>query len=69
MKTKDEKITFQNQSHLVQKYFEALNIQPELLDICLATDLMVDYVETGFSTRIKERFDTFQTYIHNKYIG
>ena len=67
MKTKEEKIIFQNQSHLVQKFYESCGICPDLIDICLATDLMVDYVESGYITRVKERFDTFQKYIDNKY--
>lgn len=66
-KTKDEMIVFQNQSHLVQKYFKDCNICPDLLDICLATDLMVKFAIEGYSADIKTRFDNMEKYLQEKY--
>ena len=66
-KTKDEIIVFQNQSHLVQKYFNDCGICPDLLDIALATDIMVDFAVKGFSKELKTRFDNFQIYCDGKY--
>lgn len=66
-KTKEESIVFQNQSHLVQQHFQNCGICPDLLDICLATDLMVEFGTKGFSKELKERFDKMETYIQSKY--
>jgi hypothetical protein len=66
-KTKEEQIVFQNQSHLVQKYFNDCGICPDLLDIALATDIMVQFAISGFSKDLKERFDNFQKYCNEKY--
>lgn len=66
-RSKDEMIVFQNQSHLVQKYFNDCNICPDLLDIALATDIMVEFAIKGFSKELKTRFDNFQKYCEEKY--
>jgi glutaminase len=68
-KTKEEQIVFQNQSHLVQKYFNDCGICPDLLDIALATDIMVQFAINGFNKELKERFDNFQIYCNEKYKG
>jgi hypothetical protein len=68
-KTKDEIIVFQNQSHLVQKYFNDCGICPDLLDIALATDIMVKFAVNGFNKDLKIRFDNFQKYCDEKYKG
>jgi hypothetical protein len=67
VRTKDQSIVFQNQSHLVQRHFQNCGICPDLLDICLATDLMVDFGTNGYSKDLKERFDKMETYIESKY--
>lgn len=67
MKTKEEQIVFQNQSHLVAKHFENCGICPSLLDICLATDLMVDFATKGYSKELKTRFDNMDKYLGEKY--
>lgn len=67
-RTDQDRIMFQNQSHLIQKYFEGCGICPDLYDIGLATDLMVEYVKIGSKDKtLKERFDKFQSYITEKY--
>lgn len=65
-KTNQETIVFQNQSHLVQRYFESCGICPSLMDICLATDLMVRWATEGYSKELKERFDKLETYLESK---
>jgi len=69
MRTKDEIITFQNQSHLVQRHFQDCGVCPTLLDIALATDIMVEFANKGFSKELKNRFDNFEKYIDEKYRG
>ena len=69
MKSKDEMIVFQNQSHLVQKYFNDCGICPELIDICLCSDVMVQFAIHGYSADLKKRFDNLETYITEKYKG
>jgi len=69
MKTKEEQIVFQNQSHLVQKHFENCGICPDLLDVCLSTDLMVEFAVKGYSKELKVRFDNMQKYLEEKYKG
>lgn len=66
MKTKEEQIIFQNQSHLVQRYFEACGVCPSLMDICMATDLMVRWGTEGYSKELKGRFDNLDIYIESK---
>ena len=69
MKSKEEQIVFQNQSHLVQKHFENCGVCPTLLDVCLATDLMVEFATKGYSKELKSRFDTMEKYLNEQYHG
>lgn len=69
VRSKDEIIVFQNQSHLVQKYFSECGICPDLFDIALATDIMVQFALQGYDKNLKERFDNFQKYCDAKYKG
>ena len=62
-KTREEQIVFQNQSHLVQKYFENCGICPTLMDICLGTDLMVRFVNEGYNADLAKRFEAYEKYI------
>lgn len=66
-RTKEQAIVFQNQSHLVQRHFDNCGICPELFDIALATDLMVDWAIDGYSKALKERFDNMENYLQSKY--
>lgn len=66
-KTQTESIVFQNQSHLVQRHYQNCGICPDLLDICLATDLMVEFGTKGFSKELKDRFDKMEIYLNSKY--
>lgn len=66
MKTKEEQIIFQNQSHLVQRYFESCGVCPSLMDICMATDLMVRWATEGYSKELKGRFDNLDNYLESK---
>ncbi len=67
LRSKDEMIVFQNQSHLIQNHFKNCGICPDLLDVCLATDLMTQFAIFGFSKEIKTRFDNLQKYMDEKY--
>ena len=69
MRTKDEQIVFQNQSHLVVKHFTDCGICPTLFDICLTTDLMVEFATKGYSKELKLRFDAMEIYIDEQYWG
>lgn len=62
-RTKDEIIIFQNQSHLVQKYFESCGFCPTLLEIALATDVMVDFAMKGPTKEVLTRFEKMQAHI------
>lgn len=63
MRTKDEIIIFQNQSHLVQKYFNDCGICPTLLEIANATDLMVQYAMNGPKQELLKRFEDMEVYV------
>ena len=67
MRTKEQQITFQNQSHLIQKHFNDCGICPTLLDVALATELMVLFATEGYSKELKKRFDDFEVYIEKEY--
>jgi len=69
LRSKDEIIVFQNQSHLVQKFFNDCGVCPDLMDIALATDIMVQFALYGYDKSLKERFDNFQKYVDEKYKG
>lgn len=67
---KEDRIMWQNQSHLIQKYFSDCGVCPDLWDICLATDLIVEYIKTGRSNEnLKRSFENMQKYIEEKYKG
>ena len=68
-RTKEQQIVFQNQSKLIQEHFKNCDICPDLLDICLGTDLMVRFCSEGFSGELKERFEAYEKYISEKYKG
>lgn len=63
MRTKDEIIIFQNQSHLVQRYFNDCQICPSLMTIALATDVMVDFAMNGPTKEVMNRFDKLEAFI------
>lgn len=63
MRTKDEIIIFQNQSHLVQRYFNDCQICPSLMTIALATDVMVDFAMNGPTKEVLTRFDKLEAFI------
>lgn len=65
-RTKDEIIIFQNQSHLVQKYFNDCNICPSLMTIALATDVMVDFAMKGPTKEVLERFEKMEAFIREE---
>ena len=69
MKSKEQTIVFQNQSKLIQEHFKGCGICPELIDICLGTDLMVRFATEGFSGELKQRFEAYEEYIQEKYKG
>jgi hypothetical protein len=62
-RTKEELIVFQNQSSLVQRYFNDCGICPSLLTIALATDVMVDFALNGPTKAVLERFEKMEKYI------
>ena len=65
-RSKDQVIIFQNQSHLVQRYFNDCNLCPSLLTIALATDVMVDFAMNGPTKDVLERFEKMEAYIKSE---
>ena len=65
-RTKDEIIIFQNQSHLVQRYFNDCNICPSLMTIALATDVMVDFAINGPTKDVLTRFEKMEAFIREE---
>lgn len=68
-RTQQEAIVFQNQSHLIQKHFSECGYCPTLLEIALATDLMVDFALNGYSSELKKRFDNMETHMKSSYLS
>lgn len=66
MRTKEESIIFQNQSHLVQRYFQDCGMCPSLLTIALATDVMVDFAMKGPTKEVLTRFEKMEHYIQEE---
>jgi hypothetical protein len=65
-RTKEETIIFQNQSHLVQKWFQDCGICPSLFDLALTTDVMVDFCMYGPTKEVKERFTKLSNYLESR---
>ena len=65
-RTKDQIITFQNQSHLVQKYFSDCGYCPSLLLVALATDVMVDFAINGPTKEVLTRFEKMEKHIQEE---
>ena len=66
-RSSQHQIIFQNQSHLVQRYFESCKICPSLRDIALATDLMARFCQEGYSKELGELFERFDKHIKETY--
>jgi hypothetical protein len=66
-RSSQHQITFQNQSHLVQRHFEQMNISPTLMDICLATDLMTRFCQEGYTKELGDLFERFEAHIDKQY--
>ena len=66
MRSKEESIVFQNQSHLVQRYFQDCGMCPSLLTIALATDVMVDFALKGPTKEVLTRFEKMEAYIQEE---
>jgi hypothetical protein len=65
MRTKEETIIFQNQSHLVERHFNNCGYCPTLLEIALATDVMVDFATKGPTKEVLTRFEKMQAHIES----
>ena len=65
-RTKDQIIVFQNQSHLIQKYFSDCGMCPSLLLIALSTDVMVDFAVNGPTKEVLARFEKMEKYIQEE---
>lgn len=67
MRTKEEQIVWQNQSHLARQWFADCGRCPELFDICLVTDVLVAFCQQGPTKDVQERMDKMKKYIKEKY--
>jgi hypothetical protein len=67
MRVKEEQIMWQNQSHLARQWFADCGVCPDLLDICLVTDVLVEFCQQGPTKEVKNRMETMKQYIKNKY--
>lgn len=66
----EDRIIYQNQSHLVQRYFEMCGICPDLEDLFRMTDMFVTYVKHGGKDeRVKNSIQEAQKYLDEKYKG
>ena len=66
MRTKDQIIIFQNQSHLVQRHFQDCGMCPSLLLIALSTDVMVDFAINGPTKEVLTRFEKMEKHINEE---
>lgn len=65
MRTKDESIVWQNQSHLVQKYIQDRGIKISLTDMCRITDVMMEYALKGRDKDTLNKLDAVEAYLKN----
>jgi len=63
MRSKDESITWQNQSHLVQRYLENRKLNLPLTDMCRITDVMVEYVLQGREKNVMVKLEAVEKYL------
>lgn len=66
MKTKEESVSWQNQSHLVQRYVETNNYDVSLLDICRITDVMSEYALNGRTKEVLSKLEAIDKYLKEK---
>ena len=66
MKTKEETFTWQNQSHLVQRYLENKGYEASLNEICRITDVMSEYAIQGRTPEVLKKLDAVDKYINQK---
>jgi glutaminase len=66
-RTSQHQIIYQNQSHLVQRYFEQCGICPTLQDICLATDLLTRFCQEGYTKELADLLKRFDQHINETY--
>jgi hypothetical protein len=67
MNNKEKIIVLQNQSHLVERWFNNRGIKADLFDISMATDVMSDFVLSGMTKDVIQRFKTMDEYLNKKY--
>jgi hypothetical protein len=67
MKTKEETITWQNQSHLIQRYLECNKIPATLQEMCRITDVMSEYAIQGRTEQVMKKLEAVDKYLVEKY--
>jgi hypothetical protein len=67
LRPNEDRIMYQNQSHLAQKYFEMCGICPDLEDLVRITDLLVVCAKHKTNDTIKESLNKAQQHINDKY--
>lgn len=67
MNNKEKVIVLQNQSHLVERWFQNKGFKADLFDIAMATDVMSDFVLNGMTKEVIQRFKTMDEYLDKKY--
>lgn len=63
MRTKDESIVWQNQSHLVLNYLNNRGIKLSLLDMCRITDVMMEYALNGRDKNTINKLEAVEAYL------
>ena len=67
MKTKEESVSWQNQSHLVQRFLEWKGYDATLTEICRITDVMSEYALNGRTKEVTEKLEAVDKYLKTKY--
>lgn len=67
MRTREEQIVWQNQSHLARQWFQDCNRCADLLDICMVTDVLVQFCQTGPTKETQERMKVMKDFLDKKY--
>lgn len=66
MRTKEECIVWQNQSHLVQRYLDSKGYNAPLSEICRITDVMTEYALSGRTKEALQKLDAVDNYLKEK---
>jgi len=64
IRTKEQSIVWQNQSHLAMSYFNSCGLCPSIFDLCRVTDVLMDYAMNGRTEQSVKKLEAVDKYLN-----